>query len=36
MLRAKRDVSLPVNLTREWQHSPLKDLMTKVVSKLLT
>jgi hypothetical protein len=27
---------LPVNLTREWQHSLLEGLMTKVVSKLLT
>jgi hypothetical protein len=35
-LRARKDVWLPVNLTREWQHSPLEDLMTKVVSKLLT
>jgi hypothetical protein len=36
ILRAKKDVWLPVNLTREWQHSPLEGLMTKVVSKLLT
>jgi hypothetical protein len=26
---------LPVNLTREWQHSPLEGLMTKIVSELL-
>jgi hypothetical protein len=36
ILRARKDVWLPVNLTREWQHSPLEGLMTKVVSKLLT
>jgi hypothetical protein len=36
ILRARKDIWLPVNLTREWQHSPLEGLMTKVVSKLLT
>jgi hypothetical protein len=36
ILRARKHVSLPVNLTREWQHSPLEWLMTTVVSKLLT
>jgi hypothetical protein len=36
ILRARKDVWLPVNLTREWQYSPLEGLMTKVVSKLLT
>jgi hypothetical protein len=35
ILRARKDVWLLVNLTREWQHSPLAGLMTKVVSKLL-
>jgi hypothetical protein len=35
ILRARKDVWLLVNLTREWQHSPLEGLMTKVVSKLL-
>jgi hypothetical protein len=36
ILRARKDVWLPVNLRREWQHSPLEGLITKVVSKLLT
>jgi hypothetical protein len=36
ILRARKDVWFPVNLTREWQHSPLEGLMMKVVSKLLT
>jgi hypothetical protein len=36
ILRTRKDVCLPVNLTREWQHSPSEGLMTKVVSKLLT
>jgi hypothetical protein len=36
ILRAKKDVWLPVNLTREWQHFPLEGLMSKVVSELLT
>jgi hypothetical protein len=36
ILRTRKEVWLPVNLTREWQHSPLEGLMTKVVSKLLT
>jgi hypothetical protein len=36
ILRARKDVWLTVTLTREWQHSPLEGLMTKVVSKLLT
>jgi hypothetical protein len=36
ILRARGDVWLPVNLTREWQHCPLEGLMTKVVSELLT
>jgi hypothetical protein len=36
ILKARRDVWLPVNLTRDWQHSPLEGLMTKVVSELLT
>jgi hypothetical protein len=36
ILRARKDVWFPINLTREWQHSPLEGLMTKVVSKLLT
>jgi hypothetical protein len=36
ILRAREDVWLPVNLKREWQHSHLEGLMTKVVSELLT
>jgi hypothetical protein len=36
ILRATKDVWLPVNLIREWQHSPLEGLMIKVVSELLT
>jgi hypothetical protein len=32
ILRSRKDVWLLVNLTREWQHSPLEVLMTKVVS----
>jgi hypothetical protein len=35
ILKARKDVWLPVNLIREWQHSPLEGLMT-IVSKLLT
>jgi hypothetical protein len=36
ILRARKDVWVPVNLTREWQYYPLEGLMTDVVSKLLT
>jgi hypothetical protein len=36
ILRARKDVWFPVNVIREWQHSSLEGLMTKVVSKLLT
>jgi hypothetical protein len=32
ILRARKDVWLPVNLIREWQHSPLEGLMTKDLS----
>jgi hypothetical protein len=36
ILRARRNIWLFVNLTTEWQHSPLEGLMTNVVSELLT
>jgi hypothetical protein len=36
ILRKRKDPWLPVNLTREWQHSLLEGFMTKAASKLLT